>query len=77
VFARGRPELFGVAVDAWPAIDVTEILWASLARFEDEEGRAARNNRRSFHKHADEFAWGLTVSPTARRQWEKPLIFLT
>jgi segregation and condensation protein A len=30
VFARGRPELFGVAVDAWPAIDVTEFLWASL-----------------------------------------------
>jgi segregation and condensation protein A len=37
VFARGRPELFGVAVDAGPAIDMTEFLWTSLALFEDEE----------------------------------------
>jgi hypothetical protein len=31
------PELFGVAVDAGPAIDVTEFLWTSLALFDDEE----------------------------------------
>jgi segregation and condensation protein A len=36
VFARGRPELFGVSVDAGPAIDVIEFLWASLALFDDE-----------------------------------------
>jgi segregation and condensation protein A len=34
VFARGRPELVGVSVDAGPAIDVIEFLWASLARFD-------------------------------------------
>jgi segregation and condensation protein A len=38
VFARGRAEVFGVAVEeAGPAIDVTEFLWASLALFNDEE----------------------------------------
>jgi segregation and condensation protein A len=36
VFARGRPELFGVSVEAGPAIDVIEFLWASLALFDDE-----------------------------------------
>ena len=36
VFARGRAELFGVSVEAGPAIDVTEFLWASLALFDDE-----------------------------------------
>jgi segregation and condensation protein A len=36
VFARGRPELFGVAVETGPAIDVTEFLWASLTLFDDE-----------------------------------------
>jgi segregation and condensation protein A len=36
VFARGRPEVFGVAVEAGPAIDVTEFLWASLALFDDQ-----------------------------------------
>ena len=36
VFARGRPEVFGVSVDAGPAIDVIEFLWASLARFDDD-----------------------------------------
>ena len=36
VFARGQPELFGVSVEAGPAIDVIEFLWASLARFDDE-----------------------------------------
>ena len=36
VFARGRPEMFGVSVDAGPAIDLIEFLWASLARFDDE-----------------------------------------
>ena len=35
VFARGRPEVFGVSVDAAPAIDVVEFLWASLALFDD------------------------------------------
>jgi segregation and condensation protein A len=35
VFARGRPELFGVSVDAGPAIDVVEFLWASMAQFDD------------------------------------------
>ena len=36
VFARGRPEVFGVSVDAGPAIDVIDFLWASLAQFDDE-----------------------------------------
>ena len=35
-FARGRPEVVGVSVEAGPAIDVIEFLWASLARFDDE-----------------------------------------
>jgi segregation and condensation protein A len=42
VFARGHsptraqsPELLGVSVDATPAIDVIEFLWASLALFEE------------------------------------------
>ena len=34
-FARGRPEVFGVSVEAGPAIDVIEFLWASLALFDD------------------------------------------
>jgi segregation and condensation protein A len=37
VFVRGRLEIFGIAVDAGPAIDVTEFLWASLALFDDEQ----------------------------------------
>jgi segregation and condensation protein A len=37
VFVRGRPEMFGVSVEAGPATDVTEFLWASLALFDDEE----------------------------------------
>jgi segregation and condensation protein A len=36
-FARGRPEMFGVSVEAGPAIDMAEFLWASLALFDDEE----------------------------------------
>jgi segregation and condensation protein A len=32
VFARGRPGLLGVSVEAGSAIDVIEFLWASLAR---------------------------------------------
>jgi segregation and condensation protein A len=36
VFARGHPESFGISVEAGPAIDVTEFLWASLALFDDE-----------------------------------------
>jgi segregation and condensation protein A len=37
VFVRGRPEMFGVSVEAGPALDVTEFLWASLALFDDEQ----------------------------------------
>jgi segregation and condensation protein A len=36
-FVRGRPEFFGVSVDAGPAIDVVEFLWAGMALFEDTE----------------------------------------
>jgi segregation and condensation protein A len=36
VFARGRPELFGVSVEVGPTIDVIEFLWASLTLFDDE-----------------------------------------
>jgi segregation and condensation protein A len=36
-FVRGRPELFGVSVDAGPAIDVVEFLWAGMALFDDTE----------------------------------------
>jgi segregation and condensation protein A len=35
VFARGRPEIFGVSVEAGLAIDVIEFLWASLMLFDD------------------------------------------
>lgn len=35
VFARGRPEVFGLAADADLAIDVIEFLWACMALFED------------------------------------------
>jgi segregation and condensation protein A len=35
VFARGRPEIFGVSVETARAIDVIEFLWASLALFDD------------------------------------------
>ena len=56
---------------------ITPWVWPGPGPHPEDEGRAARNNRRSFHRHADEFAWGLTVLATARRQWETPLIFLT
>lgn len=36
VFARGRPEVLGVSVEAGQALDVVEFLWASLALFDDE-----------------------------------------
>ena len=36
VFARGQPEVVGVSVNAGPAIDVIEFLWASLAQFDDK-----------------------------------------
>jgi segregation and condensation protein A len=36
VFARGLPEVFGVSVEAGPAIDVIEFLWPSLALFDDD-----------------------------------------
>jgi segregation and condensation protein A len=35
-FTRGRPEMFGVSVEAGPATDMTEFLWSSLALFDDE-----------------------------------------
>jgi segregation and condensation protein A len=35
VFARGRPEVFGVSVETAHAVDVIEFLWASLALFDD------------------------------------------
>jgi segregation and condensation protein A len=35
-FARGRAEVSGISVEAGPAIDVIEFLWASLALFDDE-----------------------------------------
>ncbi len=37
MFARGQPEVFGVSVDAAPAIDMIEFLWASLAQFDDDD----------------------------------------
>lgn len=36
VFARGRPEAPGVSVEAAPAHDVIEFLWAGLALFDDD-----------------------------------------
>ena len=36
VFARGRPEVFGVSVETAPVLDMMEFLWASLALFDDE-----------------------------------------
>jgi segregation and condensation protein A len=35
VFARGKPEIFGVSVETAQAIDVIAFLWASLALFDD------------------------------------------
>jgi hypothetical protein len=35
VFARGRPEVFGVSVETTEVVDVVEFLWASLALFDD------------------------------------------
>ena len=35
VFARGQPEVLGVSIEAAPALDVIEFLWASLALFDD------------------------------------------
>lgn len=40
VFARGRPEPRGVAIDAAPALDVVGFLWASLALFDDDAADA-------------------------------------
>jgi segregation and condensation protein A len=36
VFARGRPQVFGVSVETSQVIDVVEFLWASLAQFDDD-----------------------------------------
>ena len=35
-FARGRPEMFGVASETAPPLDVIEFLWSSLALFDDD-----------------------------------------
>jgi segregation and condensation protein A len=40
VFASGRPEVFGVSVEAEASIDVIEFLWASLALFDDGQAEA-------------------------------------
>ena len=37
VFARGAPEMAGVAVEAGQAIDIVEFLWASMALFDEAE----------------------------------------
>jgi len=37
-FVRGRPEVFGVSLDAVPVLDVVEFLWASLGLFDDGTG---------------------------------------
>ena len=34
-FVRGRPEIFGVSLEATPVLDAVEFLWASLALFDD------------------------------------------
>jgi segregation and condensation protein A len=36
VFARGRPEMFGVSIEVSKALDVVAFLWASLALFDDD-----------------------------------------
>jgi segregation and condensation protein A len=40
VFARGRPEILGVSVEAEQAIGMIEFLWASLALFDDGAAEA-------------------------------------
>jgi segregation and condensation protein A len=37
VFARGQPELLGVAIETNYDVDVTEFLWACLALFDDDD----------------------------------------
>jgi segregation and condensation protein A len=34
-FIRGRPEIFGVSLEATPVLDAVEFLWASLTLFDD------------------------------------------
>jgi segregation and condensation protein A len=36
VFARGRPEVFGLVSETVPGLDVIEFLWSSLALFDDD-----------------------------------------
>ena len=36
VFARSRPEVFGVVSETVPVLDVIEFLWSSLALFDDD-----------------------------------------
>jgi segregation and condensation protein A len=53
-FARGQPEIFGIAVEAGPAVDVIEFLWASLALFDDAPApeTATRDRPRPFALYA-------------------------
>ena len=53
VFARGRPEVFGLSVEAGEAIDGVEFLWASLALFDDPRSPATTtpDRPRRFEPH--------------------------
>jgi segregation and condensation protein A len=52
VFARGAPEIFGIAVEPGQAVDVIEFLWASLVLFDDAPETAARYRPRPFAPYA-------------------------
>jgi segregation and condensation protein A len=52
VFARGAPEIFGIAVEPGQTIDVIEFLWVSLALFDDVPETAARYRPRPFALYA-------------------------
>jgi segregation and condensation protein A len=52
IFARGAPEIFGIAVEAGQTIDVIEFLWASLALFDDAPETAVRYWPRPFAPYA-------------------------
>ena len=53
VFARGQPEMLGVAVEPRREVDVVEFLWASMALFETADGAetATVYGRRLFELH--------------------------
>jgi segregation and condensation protein A len=68
VFARGRPEVFGVSVAAESAIDVIESLWASLALFEDGAAEAdpapvCRSHPLGFYAVAERILQRLAEAP--------------